>query len=35
MAWENGEIALGDFEGRFVHHKIKLDDHGRGAIGLA
>ncbi len=30
--WENDEITLGDFEGRFAHRKIELDGNGNGAI---
>ena len=32
--WENDDISLGDFEGRFAHRKIELDGDGNGAIGL-
>ena len=35
MAWENDDITLGDFEGRFAHTKIELDKDGNGSIGLA
>lgn len=33
-AWENDEISLGDFEGRFAHRKIELDGNGNKAIAL-
>jgi hypothetical protein len=35
MDWQNDDIALGDFEGRFAHRKIELDGLGNGAIGLS
>lgn len=36
MDWENDDITLGDFDGRFAHTKIKLDDVlGTGSIRLA
>ncbi len=34
MDWENDDISLGDFEGRFAHRKVELDGNGNGAIGL-
>lgn len=35
MAWENDDISLADFEGRFAHTKIELDGRGNGAIALS
>ena len=35
LDWENDDITLGDFEGRFAHTKIALDGRGNGSIGLA
>lgn len=35
MDWENDDITLGDFEGRFAHRKVELDGNGSGAIALA
>jgi hypothetical protein len=33
-AWETGDISLGDFDGRFAHRKIHLDENGNKAIEL-
>ena len=35
MDWQNDDITLGDFEGRFAHRKIELDGEGNGSIGLS
>ncbi len=35
MDWENDDITLGDFDGRFAHTKIALDGRGNGSIRLA
>lgn len=34
MDWQNDDITLGDFAGRFAHRKIELDGDGQGSIGL-
>ncbi len=35
LDWENDDITLGDFDGRFAHNKIELDGLGNGSIGLS
>lgn len=34
MDWQNDDITLGDFDGRFAHCKIELDGVGNGSIAL-
>ncbi|MEP7126339.1 MAG: hypothetical protein ABJE95_35735 [Byssovorax sp.] len=35
MDWQNDDVRLGDFDGRFAHTKIELDGLGNGATDLA